>query len=380
MRLIYLSPLPWASFAQRPHQFVEWFHQRSNGPVLWIDPYPTRLPSLADFRRMQPAAQASCSTLPDWLTVLSPQAFPLEPVPGSLWLNQLLWNPVFASVREFSLGHPTILAIGKPSAMALQLLADFPDCLSLYDAMDDFSAFYGGLSRYALAQCERRIVAQVNKVWVSSTELEQHWSNVHRDVRLVHNGLDPDSICMPSRPAVRSHRVLGYVGTVAKWFDWKWIMALARIRPGDVVRIIGPVFLTPPKNLPDNVELLPACTHRAAIAAMGLFDVGLIPFNICRLTASVDPIKFYEYRVLRVPIISTNFGEMRFRNHLDGVWISHSSRDIQNQVEAAMELDRTRDIDWLFARNHSWSARFDLGGLLEPAPAAAPQSGTASLI
>lgn len=44
MQLVYLSPLPWDSFSQRPHQFVEWFHNKHGGEVLWIDPYPTRLP------------------------------------------------------------------------------------------------------------------------------------------------------------------------------------------------------------------------------------------------------------------------------------------------------------------------------------------------
>ena len=33
MQLVYFSPVPWASFAQRPHKFVEWFHARCGAIV-----------------------------------------------------------------------------------------------------------------------------------------------------------------------------------------------------------------------------------------------------------------------------------------------------------------------------------------------------------
>ncbi|KVO05327.1 hypothetical protein WJ70_26980 [Burkholderia ubonensis] len=49
------------------------------------------------------------------------------------------------------------------------------------------------------------------------------------------------------------------------------------------------------------------------------FAVGLIPFRLNDLTSGVDPIKFYEYRSLGVPVWSTNFGEMQQRGADDGV-------------------------------------------------------------
>ena len=55
MRLVYLSPVPLASFAQRPHHFVQWFHERFDAPVLWIDPTPARLARWSDLRRLRPA-------------------------------------------------------------------------------------------------------------------------------------------------------------------------------------------------------------------------------------------------------------------------------------------------------------------------------------
>jgi hypothetical protein len=57
MRLIYLSPVAWNSHIQRPHQLVEWFHNETAGEVLWVDPYPTRLPLWRDLRAIRDALQ-----------------------------------------------------------------------------------------------------------------------------------------------------------------------------------------------------------------------------------------------------------------------------------------------------------------------------------
>ena len=54
MRLVYLSPVSWHSFAQRPHELVRQFHAATQAPVLWVEPYPTRLPVLADLLTRPP--------------------------------------------------------------------------------------------------------------------------------------------------------------------------------------------------------------------------------------------------------------------------------------------------------------------------------------
>ena len=51
MRLLYFAPVPWDSYEQRPHYFARhWLDL--GGAVLWIDPYPSRLPRWNDLRRL----------------------------------------------------------------------------------------------------------------------------------------------------------------------------------------------------------------------------------------------------------------------------------------------------------------------------------------
>ena len=53
--------------------------------------------------------------------------------------------------------------------------------------------------------------------------------------------------------------------------------------------------------------------QRSSAGKAAALSAGIIPFKVNRLTAAVDPIKYYEYRAAGLPVISTEFGEMRQR-------------------------------------------------------------------
>lgn len=366
MRLIYLSPVPWTSFAQRPHKFVQWYHERTGETVLWVDPYPTRLPRWADLARLRSSSSSlQLNSTPAWITVLKPGALPIEPLPGSGWINGKIWRRLFFSIDGFVGGAQILLAIGKPSILALKLLERFKEYPSLYDAMDEFPAFYSGFSNLSMARRECNLVDSVERIWVSSSALQSRWSRHRSDVILVRNALDPALIPDLSKKADDPmKRIFGYVGTIASWFDWEWVFALASARSGDEIRLIGPVFNSPTKDLPPNVVLLPPCSHDAALLAMREFDVGIIPFVRSGLTNSVDPIKYYEYKALGLPVISTNFGEMGFHSANHGVFISQSLDDVASLADAALRV-RSNAVDVAaFRLENSWSARFDAAQLI----------------
>lgn len=366
MQLVYLSPVPWQSFAQRPHKFVEWFHARTGGSVLWLDPYPVRFPNWNDLRRATLSVENRYpSSHPDWLSVLKPGGWPIEPIPGAHFVNKILWTNVLREVTSYSERDKTLLAIGKPSALALLLLVRLRNCSSLYDAMDDFPEFHSGISRLALTRREQELVRCVDVMLVSSSGLKRRWDAHHNDVRLVLNGLD-DSIInsvAPSQKRINDKFVFGYVGTIASWFDWDWVCELALARPHDEVRLIGPVHNPAPSCLPANVAILPPCDHFSALRAMSDFDVGLIPFKRNSLTFSVDPIKYYEYRALGLPVISTDFGEMSRRIEEPGVFLCRDSSSIPVMANASLEYECDVVGREEFICRNSWGVRFDSAGL-----------------
>ncbi|CAD84398.1 MULTISPECIES: glycosyl transferase [Nitrosomonas] len=367
MQLIYLSPVPWASFAQRPHKFVEWFHGRTGGSVFWVDPYPTRFPLLSDFQQFIGKAKAARDEvfIPAWLNIIKPVALPIEPLPSSGTVNIFLWRRLLQELSVFAASGETLLVIGKPSIFALTVMDRLNGCRSIYDVMDDFPSFYSGLSRFAMQQREKALVRQVSVILTSSTTLKHRWSIFRNDVELVHNGLDLD-ILPPLRLCSHDNerKVLGYVGTIAAWFDWEWVIVLANVRPQDIVRLIGPVFSTVPAVLPQNIEILPPCNHQAALLAMQEFDVGLIPFKKILLTESVDPIKYYEYRALGLPVLSTDFGEMALRKSTDGTYLSRGVEDVGELAALALQYHASSEVICKFREFNSWKSRFDNAGII----------------
>lgn len=340
-------------------------------PVLWIDPYPARFPGLNDIKRIcTTKAHNEQEAPPHWLTILKPKALPIEPLPWSGWANKLLWQTPISKVSAFASKSSCLLVVGKPSVLALQLLAKHCFNASLYDAMDDFPSFHSGLAGLAMAKREQKIVERVSTVWASSTTLYNHWQQQHPNVLLVPNALDPATLSKleTSLPSPRNNqkKVLGYVGTISNWFDWDWVITLARAQPDAEIRLIGPLLKPPPTNLPNNIRLLPPCNHLIALKAITEFDAGLIPFKNNKLTESVDPIKYYEYRALNVPVVSTNFGEMRFRQDTEGVFISfnHTMEEIKTTINKALKFDSIQANTQGFMQENTWEARFNATGML----------------
>lgn len=368
MQLVYLSPLPWASFAQRPHKFVEWFHARYGDRVLWIDPYPTRFPELSDFRRIisKSAVQDRDSAKlggQAWLRVLKPRSFPIEPAPGSGAINRLLWTELTNQVASFVAVKDTCLVIGKPSELALQLMNNHRNLPRIYDAMDDFAAFYGGFSSWAMRRRENRIAANVSMMLASSTALLDRFSaNVLKPV-LAHNACDTGVLPDVGVARYSGKPVFGYVGTIANWFDWPLVIKLALKNPETVVRLIGPVYSPPPAPLPKNIELVPACSHPVAIEMMQHFSAGLIPFKINVLTSSVDPIKYYEYRAMGLPVISTSFGEMALRENLNGVSIVNQYTELASLLRRVDAYRPDSEEIRNFRSENNWFARFDAANI-----------------
>ena len=356
MNLVYVSPLRYGSFAQRPHHFVEHFNRHAGGRTLWIEPHPGRFPRLSDLRRPHSRAYSRpCGPVETW----SPPAVGADPVMGIPLVRGWLWRRTLAAVREFVDGGDWLLVIGRPSFLALELLREGGSRASCYDAMDDFPEFYRGWSRAISRRIEMEIARRTDAILVSSTALEKKFSRRGLDVELVRNGADWRH--WRARSGNRTAPpVFGYVGTIGAWFDWALVVKMARAL-GDVrFDLVGPVIERPGVALPDNVRLLGECSSEEVPERLDGFAAGLIPFRINRLTDAVDPVKYYEYRCAGLPVISTRFGDMRSRGSEVGVYLVDHDSDF---VGVREEMEGHRGEAWesvvCFREENSWRSRFE---------------------
>lgn len=374
MRLIYIAPVPWGSFSQRPHRFVEWFRDRFDAEVLWVNPYPTRLARPSDAWRVLNPQRAQTRSPSAWLREMTTPALPVEPLKGIRAINPLLWRTAMQAIAEFGAGQPCCICVGKPSLFAIECLQALPFAVSVYDMMDDFPAFYDGWSQLQVKRSEQEILRIASHVCFSSEALRERCARIRADGHLVPNGLDADTDWAKRvQQSSRESPVFGYLGTMASWFDWEWVARLARAQPRASVRLYGPQFGEATASLPANVQVNGPVEHARAVELMREFDVGLIPFKVNQLTAAVDPIKYYEYRALGMAVLSTPFGEMAHRQHAPGVFLSNGCEGLQSAARDALAHSSNHRLSSAsdaaeFVAEHHWGKRFDALGLPQRLP------------
>lgn len=355
MRLIYFSPVAASSYAQRPHFMLSGCLDLGIEEALWVEPYPSRLPRWSDLHKLWGRGDQG-TVLDRRIQVLRVPALPLEPLPGGRWLNaRLLWGPVWRQLESFATAGPVMLGIGRPSGLAWEALGRLRPATSFYDAMDNFPEFHHGVSRQAVQWYEDRIAAGVDTVLVSSTFLAEKFSRRGLHVEQLLNACDLRPVARPA--AQGGPIVLGYIGCLARWFDWDLLRRLAAALPQAQIELVGPCAGRPPASLPANVRLLPACPHDEVPRHLARFSAGLIPFCRNPLTAGVDPVKYYDYRAAGLPVLSTRFGEMNNRGRSDGVWFLDDAADLAAVVRSALRQPSDPAAQQRFCAEHNWEQR-----------------------
>lgn len=361
IHLIYFSPVTWGSFHQRPHHFVNWFRKKFDARVTWIEPYPTRTPRFSDIARvMSRRSDKVHSESTSDIEILKVRALPVEPLPIVRMINSSSFEMLQRQIMNETTHSQVLLGVGKPSLLALQFLKSFKSCDSFYDAMDDFPSFFHGISRERARKTEYEIVKIVKSLIVSSKAIASKFSDFSEKTILVRNACTSEKFSHPQLASSNNEqeKVIGYVGTVASWFDWEFVTKIANLDLNVTVKIIGPIHSTVPP-LPKNIKLMGICALQDAIKHMETFDVGIIPFHINDLTRHVDPIKYYEYRCAGLPVISSEFGEMKWHTKDPGVFIMSPNEISRENVLKALSFESTTQEIFNFRNTNSWDFRFE---------------------
>jgi hypothetical protein len=385
MRLLYFSPVPAGSYAQRPHFMVRAWLAWGVESVLWVNPYPCRLPRWQDLRGASGLGEQA-TVLDPRIRVLDVPALPVEPLPLGPWLNRrLLGRSAWGEIERFASGGQgeLIVGVGRPCELALAALRELRPVASFFDAMDNFPEFYRGLSRRSMRRYEGAVAAEVDLVVASSSFLADKFVCRGLRVEKVLNACElndecgmMNDECRPGQAGGVHHSsfiihhspTLGYLGCIGRWFDWPLVIRLAEVVPQARIELVGPCVVPPPVRPPANVSLLPACRQSEAMSHLERFSAGLIPFRKDWLTAGVDPIKYYDYRAAGLPVLSARFGEMALRGRDDGVYFFEQTGGLAETVSAALahrydDAEITR-----FRRDNNWTSRFlqssGLGSLL----------------
>lgn len=197
-----------------------------------------------------------------------------------------------------------------------ELVERVPHLASIYDCVDDHTAMPGGLLAPAMvARLEGRLLDAVNRSYVVSPALLQDRAAPGREISVLPNGFDhrffrqveQEGFAVPESLGSIPRPIVGYAGGLSTRMDWELVTELARRRPEWSFVLVGGDPRVAPEVLHrrSNVVFHGTIPYPAALAAIGCFDVGVIPVRVERFSRGNSFLKLLDYFAHGIPVVAT---------------------------------------------------------------------------
>ncbi len=196
--------------------------------------------------------------------------------------------------------------------MALDFSEHLPCALTIYDCMDELSAFHGAPPE--LRELETRLLAQAELVFTGGQSLYEAKLDRHGNVHAMPSSVDAEhfqrarlAVVEPADQAPIAYPRLGFFGVIDERMDLELIDHVAGEHPEWQLVLLGPVVKIESKRLPrrPNIHYLGQKSYEDLPAYIAGWHVALMPFALNEATRYISPTKTLEYMAAGRPIVST---------------------------------------------------------------------------
>ena len=196
--------------------------------------------------------------------------------------------------------------------MAREFTTDLKPAVTVYDCMDELSAFAGAPRE--MRENEQALFRQADMVFTGGASLYKSKQMNHHSVHLFPSSIDfahfSRARSITSEPADQvsiSHPRLGYAGVIDERMDLALIKELAAARPDWQVVMVGPIVKIDPDLLPkaDNIHYLGMKQYADLPSYLSGWDIALLPFAQNDSTRFISPTKTPEYLAAGLPVVSS---------------------------------------------------------------------------
>lgn len=238
------------------------------------------------------------------------------------------------------------------------------EALVWYEVVDDRLSFENVQKRIKVDI--NNLISRSNVITTSSDFLFQKLSKLRKNnLYYVGNGVDsnhfakaltdtatPQDIMSIKKP------ILGYIGTVAEWFDIELVKKVLRLFPNISVVIIGHMYDSQKNDIRNltsypNFHFLGEKDYDLLPNYLREFTACIIPFKTYELTMGVNPIKWYESCAAGKKTISTYLPSLE--PYRDDVYMSMDHEEFLKNIH--LLLDGKVDIQKLItiAMKNDWN-------------------------
>ena len=249
--------------------------------------------------------------------------------------------------------------------MSLAFTDHFSPVLTIYDCMDELSAFK--FAPQKLKELEQELFKKADLVFTGGQSLYESKKQQHLQVfpfpssiDKAHFGQAKHSLPPPEDQKGIAEPRIGFFGVIDERMDLNLIAAVADARPEWQLVMVGPVVKIDPADLPQrsNIHYLGGKSYQELPAYLSGWTVAILPFAINESTRFISPTKTPEYLSAGKPVVSTPIQDVVHPYGEKGmVEIAGHPEEFVKAIEKA--LGRQNDQQWksdveAFLANLSW--------------------------
>ncbi len=276
--------------------------------------------------------------------------------------------------------------------MALPFTRDYTPAITVFDCMDELSAF-----RFApqeLKELETELLKRADIAFTGGQSLYEAKKTKHANIHAFPSSIDKLHFAQSRQARVRKksrHFTLAFYGVIDERFDMELIRHIAICKPLWDIVLIGPVVKIELDTLPSNanIHFIGPKTYEELPQLISGWDVALIPFLLNESTRFISPTKTPEYLAAGLPVISTPIRDVVYPYGAQELVMI--GRNAQEFIAYAEQVEQTADKKaWLqqvdlFLSNISWDYTCEqmltlIGRVVKPAQQSEPFTKTGSYV
>lgn len=216
--------------------------------------------------------------------------------------------------------------------------------LTVYDCMDELSAFWGAPPQ--LLEQEKKLMQRADLVFTGGYSLYEAKQNRHPHVFAFPSSIDFAHFSAARNPqpdpadqrSIGTKRI-GFSGVIDERFDYKLLGEVALRRPEWQFVMIGPIVKIDPALLPhgSNVHYVGMKPYKELPVYFSNWDVAILPFALNESTKYISPTKTPEYLAAGLPVVSTPIRDVvRTYGSEDFVQIAGTADEFEAAIETAL--------------------------------------------
>lgn len=248
--------------------------------------------------------------------------------------------------------------------MALPFTNHLQPRLTVYDCMDELSAFSGASP--ALLEQEETLMGRAHLIYTGGYSLYEAKQDRHPQVFAFPSCIDfahfvpaRGPITDPDDQRSIAGPRIGFCGVIDERLNLGLLAELANRRPDWQFILLGPVVKIDPASLPQgpNLHYLGMKSYRDLPAYFGNWQAALLPFAINAATQYISPTKTPEYLAAGLPVVSTPIVDVvRSYGGLGPVLIGGSVAAFEKALTLALDsqYDTHEDTTDAMLREQSW--------------------------